>query len=48
MTLEPGDLKRWGLVVVGPQTQDLDDFFLIEDLVDEPMLDRNSPGIGAG
>lgn len=36
------------LVIVGPQTQDFDGFLLFEDLVDEPVLDGNSPRVGAG
>ena len=39
---------RGGLVIVGPQAQDFDDFLLFEDLIDESMLDGNSPRIGAG
>ena len=39
---------RGELVIVGPQAQDFDDFLLFEDLIDESMLDGNSPRIGAG
>ena len=48
--LAAGHLQKdgGGLVIVGPQTQDFDDFLLSEDLIDESMLDGNSPRIGAG
>ena len=48
--LAAGHLQKdgCGLVIVGPHTQDFDDSLLFEDLVDEPMLNGNSPRIGAG
>jgi hypothetical protein len=36
------------LFVTGPQAQDFDDFFLFENFVDQPVLNIDGPGIGAG